>query len=220
MRIIKYRFLSCEINHGADVEQIFLEKAVPYSEYAESLAREEAYNGVYTIEDDELNIVSTVTMELLWENEEPTSEFAAQTISLNLTGYDFVDVYFAKASNDPKNWICHRMSIGYEGDPFHMSHIQNTSRASVISSRHTVVTTEGVEFGDGFYKYTSSNTGGTESVSMIPQRIYGIKGVIGQQIVPDDDPEIYDDIYVSNGIMTIYALENEPVKSGSILTIT
>lgn len=219
MRIIKYLFLSCEVPHNSGVEQILLEKSLSYSEASEELAREEAYNGEYSIVEGELEQGPATGIKLLWKNDNPTSEFAAQTIPLILTDYDFVDVYFSKANNDPTNWICHRLHIGYDGDPFHMSHIQNTSRASVISSRHTVVTTDGVEFGDGFYKYTSSNTGGTESVSMIPQRIYGIKGEIGQPIVPEDAPETYDDITVINGVMTIYGLENDPTQSGNVLTI-
>lgn len=161
----------------------------------------------------------TISMALLWENESPTSAFSAKTIALDLSKYDFIEVYFAKANNDARNWICYRMPIGYDGDPFHMSHIQNTSRASVISSRHTSVTTTGVEFGAGFYKYTSSNTGATENESMIPCRIYGIKGVIGQASTPDDGPENYDDITVIDGVMTIYGLENNPTQNGNVLTI-
>ena len=56
MKIIKYKFLSAEINHGTEeepnIEQIFLNKSMTWSETAEEIAREEAYNGEYTIEDD------------------------------------------------------------------------------------------------------------------------------------------------------------------------
>lgn len=55
-KIIKYKFLSCEINHGTeknpDIEQIFLDKSMTYSEANEAIAKREAYNGEYTIEDD------------------------------------------------------------------------------------------------------------------------------------------------------------------------
>ena len=56
MKIIKYKFLSCEINHGTEeepnVEQVFLEKTMAWTEENEEIVKREAYNGEYTIEDD------------------------------------------------------------------------------------------------------------------------------------------------------------------------
>lgn len=56
MKIIKYKFLSCEVNHGTeenpDIEQIFLDKSMNWNEANEEIAKKEAYNGEYTIEDD------------------------------------------------------------------------------------------------------------------------------------------------------------------------
>lgn len=56
MKTIKYKFLSCEVNQNTEestnIEQIFLEKAMSYSEDNEEIAKKEAYMGEYTIEDD------------------------------------------------------------------------------------------------------------------------------------------------------------------------
>lgn len=56
MKIIKYKFLSAEINHGTEeepkIEQIFLEKSMAYTEANEEIAKKEAWGGEYTIEDD------------------------------------------------------------------------------------------------------------------------------------------------------------------------
>lgn len=56
MKIVKYKFLSCEINSGTGEnpvnEQVFLNKSMPWSESNEEIAKREAYNGEYTIEDD------------------------------------------------------------------------------------------------------------------------------------------------------------------------
>lgn len=60
MKIIKYKFLSCEVNHGTEenpvMEQIFLDKEIRCTpdnlEANEEIAKAEAYNGEYTIEDD------------------------------------------------------------------------------------------------------------------------------------------------------------------------
>lgn len=58
MKIIKYKFLSAEINHGTEEEpkneQIFLEKSMAYTEANEEIAKKEAWGGEYTIEDDGL----------------------------------------------------------------------------------------------------------------------------------------------------------------------
>lgn len=55
-KLIKYKFLSCEVNHGTeenpDIEQIFLNKSIGWNEVNEETAKREAYNGEYTIEDD------------------------------------------------------------------------------------------------------------------------------------------------------------------------
>ena len=56
MKIIRYKFLSCEVNHGTDenneIEQIFLDKTLPWNEANEKIAMKEAYKGEYTVEDD------------------------------------------------------------------------------------------------------------------------------------------------------------------------
>lgn len=55
-KVIKYKFLSCEVNHGTDeepnIEQIILDKSMPWNEVNEEIAKKEAYNGEYAIEDD------------------------------------------------------------------------------------------------------------------------------------------------------------------------
>lgn len=55
-KLIKYKFLSAEIDHGTaeqpDVEQVFLDKTLVWSESNEAVAQREAHNGEYTIEDD------------------------------------------------------------------------------------------------------------------------------------------------------------------------
>lgn len=54
--IIKYRFLSTEVNHGTEknpaIKQIFYNVTMDWNEANEEIAKREAYNGEYTIEDD------------------------------------------------------------------------------------------------------------------------------------------------------------------------
>ena len=55
MKVLKYRLMT-EVNHGTkeqpDIRQIFSDASLGWSEANEELAKREAYNGEYTIEDD------------------------------------------------------------------------------------------------------------------------------------------------------------------------
>lgn len=50
MKVIKYQYLSAVINGGE--KNVFIGKTVPHSEANEEIAKQEAYGGEYTIEDD------------------------------------------------------------------------------------------------------------------------------------------------------------------------
>ena len=55
MKVLKYRLMT-EVNHGTeekpDIQQIFYDISLEWSESNEEIAKREAYNGEYTIEDD------------------------------------------------------------------------------------------------------------------------------------------------------------------------
>ena len=55
MKVIKYQ-LCTEVNHGTedkpDIQQVFSAVALVWSEANETIAKTEAYNGEYTVEDD------------------------------------------------------------------------------------------------------------------------------------------------------------------------
>lgn len=55
-KVIKYKFLSAEINHGTeenpDIEQILLDVTLGWNEANEEIAKREAWGGEYTVEDD------------------------------------------------------------------------------------------------------------------------------------------------------------------------
>ena len=55
-KVIKYRFLSAEVNHGTeekpDIEQVFIGKAMGWNDANEEIAKLEAYLGEYEIYDD------------------------------------------------------------------------------------------------------------------------------------------------------------------------
>lgn len=55
MKVLKYRLMT-EVNHGTeeqpDIQTIFSGVSLGWSEANEEIAKREAYNGEYTIEDD------------------------------------------------------------------------------------------------------------------------------------------------------------------------
>ena len=55
MKLLKYRLMT-EVNHGTeeqpDIQQIFSDVTMGWNESNEEIAKAEAYNGEYTIEDD------------------------------------------------------------------------------------------------------------------------------------------------------------------------
>ena len=58
MKWIRYKFLSAEVNPG---EQAFIDKSMTWSEANEEIAKSEAYNGEYTIEDDGIEEITEPT---------------------------------------------------------------------------------------------------------------------------------------------------------------
>lgn len=55
MKVLKYRLMT-EVNYGTDeqpdIQQIFSDVSMGWSEGNEEIAKREAYNGEYTVEDD------------------------------------------------------------------------------------------------------------------------------------------------------------------------
>lgn len=114
-----------------------------------------------------------VYMEKLWENASPTSEFAAQTISLTLTGYDLIKVFFSYSDSDSavmsvvelKN-VTNQQCVGTVWD----------TAASYFARRYVKRTSSGLQF----YAASAGSAGTTFSTNnymCIPIAIYGIKGV-------------------------------------------
>lgn len=111
---------------------------------------------------------------LLWTNASPTSEFAAQTISLALDNYDEVEIEFKHSSSTSYK----RIEKVKKGESSRSSIVTGSSTsgeymAAVIRTAN--VTASGVTFGNGNLANQSSYKEG--SSYMVPTKIYGIRGV-------------------------------------------
>lgn len=109
------------------------------------------------------------TWELLWTNASPGSAFADQTISIDLSGYDQIQIWFRPEASDPDKFF----AFAKVGSSIRMAFPRYT-----IERRKVNVTTTGVQFYPAYYLTTYG--GSSESLLntyMVPVRIYGIKGV-------------------------------------------
>lgn len=106
------------------------------------------------------------TFDLLWTNSDPTANFAAQTVSLDLSAYDAVlIIYLANLNRNAQySRIC--LKNGYSNVLLGV-----ISASSDIRTRTANVTDSGVDFGAGYTGTSSANS------SNIPYLIYGIKGI-------------------------------------------
>lgn len=115
------------------------------------------------------------TRKLLYTN--TTAPFSAQTVSLDLSDYDYIEVWFMQGgTSDAILPNPQQIPIG-EFRNVVVVHAINTSGTNEnTGARLVTVTTTGVSFGD--YSYKNRRSEGTQTVAnqfAIPQYIYGIK---------------------------------------------
>lgn len=104
---------------------------------------------------------------LLWTNASLTTNFTAQTIALNLSGYD--SVYVEAVRSTDSNVISGRTIVSVGGLP---GFLVGTTNELTMIRREVKATTTGLVVS----AYQSANTSSGTS-NEIPYRIYGIKGV-------------------------------------------
>ena len=104
-------------------------------------------------------------MELLWTNASPTSEFAPQTVSLNLSAYKFVVIIFKRSTTSSK-YISYIAPIGYV-------HIANFIEGKPESRNYTT-STNGIAFAEA-YIWDSSTAMSLNNGTLLPYKIFGIK---------------------------------------------
>lgn len=121
---------------------------------------------------ENLNALGAMSMELLWENASPESEFAAQTVQIPLSGYDFALIYVYdanKAPYDADGLVGFIIPVGKSGTL--------TTVNYQITYRKAVVATSSVTFTKALYIKTLNEAGSDAGKRCIPHYIYGIKGV-------------------------------------------
>ena len=101
--------------------------------------------------------------DLLWENASPTSEFVAQTVELDLSGYDMFEVR-ARYSTTSAREFGMTVEKNIDSNVF-VVHYDNLAGYRMIK-----FTDSGIEFGKTVFSMTDN-----QNTYCIPTRIYGIK---------------------------------------------
>lgn len=118
-----------------------------------------------------------VKIETAWENASPGSAFAAQRITVNTKGFDFVDIVWLYRSANNANIGTHRYQL--TGKPCLMTFTEGAQYALLEHySRAITLADEYIEFDNAIHKpTTSSSTGAVDNNYLIPYQIHVGKGV-------------------------------------------
>ena len=124
-----------------------------------------------------LGITGGGTKTLLWVNASPTSRFGAQTISLDLSEYDFVEVvYDFNPSFGSLGQIVERCEVGHAILAERIYNADQSGALENIFRGGEGATTSGYIFGGGYSKVAgSSHVHSGYDLYIVPCKIYGIK---------------------------------------------
>lgn len=110
---------------------------------------------------------------LLWTNPNPSASFGAQTISLDLSKYKFIEVYAKDGSSAGVNSSC-KARVGLSSAQLlHCTAAGDATYGTISNFRTVTATTSNVKFTDNRQVYTGSAPIATNQYN-IPQEIWGI----------------------------------------------
>lgn len=125
-------------------------------------------NDLKAVLDEVLPAEPSEYRKLLWTNPSPTSAFSAQTVTLDLSSYDDVEIEMAGvgtyASTTTQTF---KLEVNIGG-------LLSIS-ANNIWWRYVTPRTTGVEFGAGYRTTTYGSNATLDNDQMVPRKIYGIK---------------------------------------------
>lgn len=103
---------------------------------------------------------------LLWTNPDLGVNFNAQTVLLDLSGYDYAEIEFVSSGTEPTTGHATPFKSGVGASALC---IQNSMIPANMRWRWFLPTSTGVQFSDGYLNQTANNA------YCKPYRIYGIK---------------------------------------------
>lgn len=120
-------------------------------------------------------INNTPAFDLLWTNPS-LGQFAAQTISLDLSKYDAVKIiFYGTNASDPTTGPM-ELSVGTTNSIILWHALTTTQVNNNVGTRTIVASATGVQFSDYTYKnYISGTSKTTQNNICVPWKIYGVK---------------------------------------------
>lgn len=119
----------------------------------------------------ETAVNSKVQMTKLWQNSSPSSTFAGQTVSVDLSSYTNAGIVFKQANSSDFYYPLAIYQKGFSGAYAASSNGTLTRRE--ISS----ISDKSIVFGNGMYYDQTEETNKSSAGTLVPYMIYGIKGV-------------------------------------------
>jgi hypothetical protein len=112
---------------------------------------------------------------LLWTNPSPTNTFAEQTVNINLSEYDAVDIVYKLFTNQQYNVTGQRVLMNDQTITVSASgSLAFFSGAIVLMARWASMSSSGVHFSTGSLGSVSASWA-VDNRPLIPYKIYGIK---------------------------------------------
>lgn len=108
-----------------------------------------------------------VQIDILWSNESPTSNFAAQTISLELSTYRAIAIVATASTSDANGGTA--FGVVNDGITYNIFLHNNNANAEYTYVRSFKIGTSGITFGNGL----RGSTAGAQYA--IPRAIYGVR---------------------------------------------
>ena len=112
----------------------------------------------------------------LWENADPTSNFAGQTVTLDLNEYDYAEILYVAAAAAQNYYPPTIAPVGATASMDAWTSIGTSGQAILHRHRTADVSTTGVTFSACEQKRTNSTSASTSDNSgCIPIQIFGVR---------------------------------------------
>ena len=117
--------------------------------------------------------------ELVWDNANDTQKFAAQTIELDLSSYEYAEVHFFVSSTYDERvvgiGIIHERASHIYAQV--MSNVDTSNTTIYVTQRVADVSANGVTFSDAYTKFITSTSTQQNNNRMVPTKIYAFKAL-------------------------------------------
>ena len=122
-------------------------------------------------------------MDLLWENPNPSAEFAAQTVNVNLSGYDTIEIVTTFSAGGTNRFRT-KLALGENTLLSTVGEVVGASMKMYMVGRNCSTNANGVIFNTGGYKYFDAAAFVESNTYAVPYRIYGVRNNLTSLLSP------------------------------------